>query len=617
MSEYLKTTLIEPSIVSEITDVVTYAVQSGAAKSTYTTFNADNISQSGCTFNIRPPSQSVVVDRAVKISTTMTLKFMIGNTPATAVPYVGGAATENSEVFVFNYGMTESFQAYPINSLIRSTNYKVNNAGESSNNMIVNDILATVTNHAANNKKNSSTPTYHDSLYGQYNNCVGTSNNPMAGVGSSGLNDNYVGRGAHPVQMVVIHMDSEGEAYPAVSVTGSANATLTSLRPAAAGDQWTIYVTGDFMENFIGMSPFLSTLSHDQQGFMGINDLYFDIAFDTECRRVFSTANVIYDPLVDNSLKPRFISKVSVEGQNGTPGFVDTKLHFNFLSLQASQMARIKSPQQTLPFMKFNDYVTTNLAAPSIPAFNKIPGTGIITSNSLSVATIPDRIFIAARVPLQYQTIAQPSCFLAIKKITINFDNGDSLLNTCSREQLYNISVKNGSNQSYQSFCGRMSLHDNNAEGFFKTIPSLGSCVCINPAEDLSIAEFFTNGSIGQFNLTVTVDLENYYDYPVKPELVLVLSNGGILQISSGIGSFSTSLMTTKMVMDAKTGPVNKISTSDYDRLLGGVSPAAQGLANFRRNKTKSSPDSGSGMSASGMSGAGITGSGRKIDRLY
>ena len=57
--------------------------------------------------------------------------------------------------------------------------------------------------------------------------------------------------------MVVQHRKADGTDYSAVApaptvpiTNGASNGTFTSLKPAAVGDTWTIYLTGDFTENY-------------------------------------------------------------------------------------------------------------------------------------------------------------------------------------------------------------------------------------------------------------------------------------------------------------------------------------------------------------------------------
>ena len=394
----------------------------------------------------------------------------------------------------------------------------------------------------------------------------------MAGSLSNSLNDSYQGRGGHPVTMVVQHYNAAGVKYPDVApapanpvVNGASNGYLTCLKPAAVGDKWIIYLTGDFTENFLYLSPLLSTLSHDQQGMMGVNDITINLNIDSECKRVFSTAKTFSDPAVENSLRPLYISKIAIEKDGGAVGWENLKMSFNFLTLQSSQLARIKEPTQVLPYMRFDKHITSANGLTVIAPQKS----GEVISNSLSLTSVPDRIFVAARIPLSAQNSACPSSFLALGKINVSFDNGDGALANCSPVDLFSLSQKNGSAQTFSSFRGVMSVHASEVpDQLFKQIPSFGSVLCIDPANDLNLPEFITNGSIGAYNLSITVTMKKYHSYPIKPELVIITSNSGVFKIQSGVSSVYTSLLTAKMVMDAKSGSVSKISGDDYKKII-------------------------------------------------
>ena len=530
MSSLISTTLVENALISEISPSLNYAVVSGPSKSTYTTSNASTFSNSVVQFTVKTPNQSVLIDRAVKMSARLTLKFNIGGPVGSkySVPFDEDEPAED-QVTVFEYSNTESFQAYPLNSLITNSNIEINNAGVSCSNMDLKDILSTLTDHRALNKKNSSTPSYYDSIYGEYEDCVGATNSPLAGSFSNSLDDSYQGRGGHPVTMIVRHYDAAGDEYPLVAPYGEENGFYSCLKPAAEGDTWIIYLTGDFTENFLYLSPLLSTLSHDQQGMMGVNDITINLNIDSECKRVFSTAKTFSDPAVENSLRPLYISKIAIEKDGGAVGWENLKMSFNFLTLQSSQLARIKEPTQVLPYMRFDKHITSANGLTVIAPQKS----GEVISNSLSLTSVPDRIFVAARIPLSAQNSACPSSFLALEKINVSFDNGDGALANCSPVDLFSLSQKNGSAQTFSSFRGVMSVHASEVpDQLFKQIPSFGSVLCIDPANDLNLPEFITNGSIGAYNLSITVTIKNYHSYPIKPELVIITSNSGVFGLS-------------------------------------------------------------------------------------
>jgi hypothetical protein len=65
---------------------------------------------------------------------------------------------------------------------------------------------------------------------------------------------------------------------------------------------------------------------------------------------------------------------------------------------------------------------------------------------------------------------------------------------------LYQISVRNGSQQSYYEWGGAVSNNtDGAANGSVYNIATTGSLLVLNPALDFSLPSFLSGGSLGQF----------------------------------------------------------------------------------------------------------------------
>jgi hypothetical protein len=111
-------------------------------------------------------------------------------------------------------------------------------------------------------------------------------------------------------------------------------------------------------------------------------------------------------------------------------GFQNTRLLFNFLSLQPEQYAKI-STKNVVPYLDYPRYLTTFTSGTNIA-----PGaTTTLTSQSIQLNQIPDLILITARVPMSSQNWNYASSFLAIEGISVNFNNasGPGLLGPSER----------------------------------------------------------------------------------------------------------------------------------------------------------------------------------------
>jgi len=71
-------------------------------------------------------------------------------------------------------------------------------------------------------------------------------------------------------------------------------------------------------------------------------------------------------------------------------------------------------------------------------------------------------------------------------------------------DDLYAMSRKNGSQQTYGEFMG--TVRDGNGALYL----SLGAIVVIDPVRDLSLEDYLTSGSLGSYSLQVTVKCNNY-----------------------------------------------------------------------------------------------------------
>jgi hypothetical protein len=114
--------LIKDSRINNITDNVSYGVYSGASQNTFQSFQATTKSPSQISFNVSIPSENTILDRNVLIQATYKITITIPNTNTIA-----------KNAIAFQYGLTDAFQAFPINSSITSMNATINNTNVSIN----------------------------------------------------------------------------------------------------------------------------------------------------------------------------------------------------------------------------------------------------------------------------------------------------------------------------------------------------------------------------------------------------------------------------------------------------------------------------------------------------
>jgi len=624
MSDF-STVLIEDSRIANITDKETFAVMSGAAQSTYQEYISTSTSSSAIVFNCQIPSENIVVDRHLLVQSTVTLTLTL------AGPDGGGINNADSNnILVFDYGLTDSLQAFPINSLCNSQQCSINNTTISQNTKDILPMILKMYDKRKLNRYNSICPSLPDSYYANYVDGLGTLNNVLAGYNNQSLDEDFTPRGGFPVNIKsVVHT------YIASEQTTTTTDNQLIMPGNSTKNKFVITLQFTSTEPFIALSPWTNTNSNNQAGLCGINNISFNLSIDSTCKRVFSTMN------------KEFITSISLGGTDGTSvyqPFTDTKLLFNFLSLQPESYQKISS-KNCIPYLDFPRFLSTSSLTSGIAGIDPATGkmsSATLTSNNLQLSQIPDLILICVRKPITSQNWTDSSSFLKIDKISINFNNSAGLLSSANSQQLYLMSYKNGSGQSFFEFNGYSTNNytgttgtviTNNGDGTVSAgtyavdvVPSLvgkgqivsttGSLLVINPVLDLNLPSYLSNSSLGQFNFTFTITVSNQFNETITPEICVITVNSGIFTTQLGSSVINTGILTKEEVLKTKEQkPI--MDTTDYKRYIGG-SLSNMGMSNVlklfkHKNKTVNDDklgdpiiNHGSGLSGGSMSGGRI-----------
>ena len=571
---------IVDSRINDITDQITYAVQTGAASNTYQQFNATTASTSQISFNVNVPSESIVVSRDIQMQTTYTFTIRIGSAARGAQIAIGNS--------VWDYGNKFAFQAFPVAQTMTTISSTINNANVSCNLQDILPQLIKMLDVEDLQRYNGTTPTLPDGMYKYFTNADSASNNVLAGYKNSNYNNRIHPRGAHPITIKGVRR----------SRTGQADSTLlTSTDP---NDYWMIVCEATFTEPLF-LSPFMfaGRNEYNNQGFVGINTLTVTCNIDSSLKRFMSYST--NDTTIPFSVE--FGDPMGIVAPAITEP-VKSKLLINFLSTQPTQLIKARN------IVPYHDYPRW------VSQYNAIITAGAqstITSNNIQLNQLPDSFIIVARKKLSTQTAKDTSTFLPIKKISVNLNNSSGLLSSATTEDLYKISQSNGSNQSWLEFSGKANYYLNNAVAN-GIVPTGGSMLILNPARDLSIPPYLTSGSIGQYSFTIDLTVENNETVDLSPEIVILAVNSGIFTTIAGSSSIYTGILTKQMVLDLQNSPAETISSGQYQRLVGGS------LGNIVASAMKSLPlvkniidnFTSGGARSGGASSAGA----RKLDLL-
>jgi hypothetical protein len=525
MTEFINPILIKDSRIDNIVDTIGYGVFSGASQSTFQQYPASSTSTNQICFNCPIPSENTLIDRNIMIKATYKIKISVSN-----------VAINSSAL---NYSNGECFQAFPINSSIKTMTASINNTSFSINSQDVLQQLLKLIEPRDLQKFNGFTPTLPDMYFNKYSDAIGSKADITGDYKASGFDNMLVPRGSHPLKSILVNHYIAGVFKD------------NSLKSTALTDNWDIFLESEFCEPLI-ISPF--------QVFSGKSD------FNNQALTGITTINIVMN--LDPSLK-RFFSTNAPITNNISISFADTdpitnaSLLFNFLNIQETD--KIKK-RNIVSYIDYPVFVSSD--SDTIIAGN----TKTIISQNFQINQIPDLFIICVRRPMSSTTIRHTNSFLPIRNISLNFNNSSGLLSSASTQDLYRISKINGSQQSWLEFWGYAGKANGNIANTALTqylYSTSGSLIIINPSRDLSLPYYLSNGSVGSYNIQFKVDVINNTTDNFIPELVFITANSGIMVNQDGETDIYTGLLTKELVVNSSVKQEG-IPSASYNRLVGG-----------------------------------------------
>jgi hypothetical protein len=641
--------LVKDSRLAAITDSLTYAVQSGASSNTYQSFPAVSSSNSQLSFQVQVPSENVVVSREVMLRAT--LNFTMEYTPGVA------------KGFAPNLCADTALSPFPLNQLFVTATAQINNTSVSSNIQDILPIILQLTDQREVSCYNATTPALLDTFYARfpdtltgfhgtssYNRNAGTNprtgeahqtealllpniNSPLAGYSNQSLDSPYQPRGSFHLKVV------------SMKRTDSANANAANEAVTATdSEKFWIAFEAEVCEPIIGLSPFIyGDNQFNKAGLVGVNSMNFVFNIDSTLSRLMGTA--IGGSTTTTDAKRKILSpgwSTNTGATASTQLFAKAELLLNFLSSQPTDLIPARN---VVPYMDLPRYITqkgasaiaaaTENAAGATGAAGLIPTrVNNIVSNSIQLSQLPDYFIIAVR-PSRTSTgggvfnnssgCAQVNAphFLAIRSISVNLNNTSGLLSSATPQDLYRISVKNHSKQTWSQFNGHAIVGAGQrgidtavsiipARLGFKDVPTTGSILVLNPAMDLSLPDYLSSGSLGAFNFQFTLTIDSYLDYIADAEIVVICANSGIFTTIAGSSNIYTGILTKSMVLDAKKeGAQDAIQSAQYTRLVGGQmgnNAEAKDVPLVKEFAKMAMKKRGMGVTGGGTTGGGYTG---------
>jgi hypothetical protein len=531
MSQDFRKVLVKDDRLN-VTDAVSYAVHKGGQNMTSASFTAVSQTPSSVTFNIQVPSEQTIIDRRVLWQSTVTLQLTVLGTAA------------NAGQLPINYGVTDSLAPFPLHQLASVMTATINNNSVSVNIRDVLPALLRFNDRRELQRYNGYTTVAPDTV-GSYKDGLGTALNPLGSWANTSDNDLFQ-RGSF--QLIGISTTAP--------VGGALVPPFVAPVPLVNTIAQQIYVQFQVTEPLL-LSPFIfADPKSNNQGFYGVQNMNFVFNIG-DASRVWRTAN--YTAAATASpLGTTSITAASVLS------FASSRLIFNFLTPHPSDLMPARN---AVPFYELPRFITSGL--PAINPTTSLPATGtIVSTSSLQLNQIPDKLIIQVRNPMASAAWGQPDAFLCIQAISINFNNQSGILASATQQDLFRYSVENGSNQSWFEFSGFANVPDN-VSGCGRRISTAGSLLILEFGKDIQLTEdYYASGSLGNFNLQMQITTYNQMTYAITPEIVVVAMNSGLFVNERGTSSTYTGILTKQDVLEASAQEAQY--SSSVKRMVGG-----------------------------------------------
>jgi hypothetical protein len=559
-----------------VSDTVNFAVLKGGQNMTCQRFNAIGSGPytSAINFNIQIPSQETIIARNALISTTLTFTIQ-GNT-------INPVANENKSVyeneaaeyqqglgFLFAYGSVDSFGPLVFNQLISSQQWTINNTTCSQNTRDILAVLLRIHDRRWLSRYNGLTPTafdvYATNAFDVANNqwTQAVLNNPSAGFYGCSMDNDLMPRGAFPLN--------------SMTVVTTADPPVASFNYVNPSVERKVTVTISVTEPIL-VSPWVYS-GDDSCGMYGIQNLSCVINLDKSANTAIRFGNTA----------ARFAVLPTV-------AFVQADTPQLLLQLLTPHASDLFPSRNVMPYYELPRYYTQ-----IADAIN--PGTATsVSSQNLQFNMIPDKIILAIGIPATGRNSGQADSFMTITGVSINWNNNSGILSSATPQDLWRMSVENGSNQSWLEFSGKAGSTAR-AENESLTVSTCGSVLILEMGKDIQLIEdYYAPGSLGNFNFYITVNYINNTGITYAPNslnLITVLQNSGVFSIERGVSSSYLGIITKSDVIEASKQEASGYSSSL--RMVGGkenpsmFSRLKAGLGKLSRGSGMSSGEGYSG----------------------
>ena len=261
----------------------------------------------------------------------------------------------------------------------------------------------------------------------------------------------------------------------------------------------------------IWVSPLFSGIGHQVEGMVNVNQLNLSLRYKTDTSLVWSHAST-GQPITSVTCK----------------FYRAPELLVTYLSPDSLQPI---PDVQVLGYMKPQTYIKN--------AGTLVPGdTTQLFSDSIRLSQIPRLVYLFVRHDQASSGFATPDSFLAIEAVSVNWNNESGLLASATKQDLFEISSRNGLNVSYPGFSEYR-----------------GSVLCLEMGKDIGLPDSQAPGVQGSFTLQVNLTVKNTGSSNFDGDFYLVTMNEGTFSVAQNSARASIGNLSPELVLAATTAP--------------------------------------------------------------
>ena len=384
-------------------------------------------------------------------------------------------------------GINSGFRQFPVSSICDVATLSINGEQVSENIQSKLHAMLTYGNTPEQRRKSWSTAPAQPDSYQDYGDYLtyGSARNPLADFGE---NSTEPSRGGFEVEVTVVNK---------------------TVRAVITEPIW--------------VSPLYNGLGSQVEGMVNVNQLNLTLRYNTNSARVFCHHDTGAIPL----------------GASTGKFYQAPELLITYLTPDMTQPI---PSLQVLPYQSCNEYVR-ELSTITAGA------TSTVFSDTIRLSQIPRFVYLFARRNEATSTFETSDSFLGIDNVSIQWNNEAGLLSGATKQDLFEMSCRNGCNLSYPAWTKYR-----------------GSVLALELGKDIGLPDGMAPGVNGQFTIQCQVTFKNLDATSFTGTFYLVAVNEGIFTVGPNVGRASLGGVSPQKVMAAS----ESMHKSDHTDVEGG-----------------------------------------------